>query len=133
MMNCRRFSPFIVVLLAACADESPIETKACSTELRTAVLVSVDDNDLPIDSVTATNQDERTCGGTPTGMPVRPVDDAGDETRMYTCWEQGGGTYVVRVKSGELTWTQRTTVAANECHTSEVKSLHFVLDRQTAD
>lgn len=109
------------MLAFGCSDTS---THVCTTELRTAVSVSIDANGLPISSVTATNQSEAPCTRL-SASEASPVE--------YACYEQGGGIYVIRVSSGSETWTKSVTVAADECHTTEQKNLAFVLESDTAD
>jgi hypothetical protein len=78
-----------------------------------------------VDAVTATNLNEEPCEALFTG-------DAGADEE-YTCYEQGGGPYTVRVRSGSMTWTKAVSVNADACHVTEQKTLVFVLDPATAD
>jgi hypothetical protein len=116
-----------VVALLGCDDST-----ACTRELRFPIQVDVSSPDgLPIDSVTATREREDECAD----LSYPGLADGGDASSSghYACTEQGGGTYVVRVTSGELTWSKSTHIDADECHTTEDKSLTFVLDPETAD
>lgn len=102
----------------------------CTNEARLAILVSLENpDDLPIDAVTASRTREESC------FLERPARDAGavdggeaDAAALYSCWEQGAGTYVVRVRSAKRTWTQSVEVAANSCHVSTPQELTFELD-----
>jgi hypothetical protein len=128
---------FVVLLLSVCvlACDAFNDSTDCTGEARAAVLVSVSSpHDLAIDSVTATRAHERSCDGLG-ALDAGSRDAAGSsgDTAEYSCTEDGGGTYVVRVKSGRLTWTQKVDVKANECHTTEIKKLTFTLDPATAD
>ena len=99
----------------------------CTLELRTAVTVTVTaPPSLRIDKVTARRAGVDECEAFGGDL------DAG-RYPTYHCHEQGGGTYVVTVHSGSLTWTDSVSVPADECHTTENKELHFVLDPETAD
>jgi hypothetical protein len=86
---------------------------------------------LPIDQVTATRIHEKPC--TINTISQAGASGSGEKNDEYVCWEDGGGTYVVRVHSGAETWTQEINIQADACHTQEVKQLTFVLDPQTAD
>jgi hypothetical protein len=115
---------------SACTDD---DTVSCTSELRSAVTVLVSSPaELAVDSVTATRAREAPCEGGPAGAAGASGDSSTQSSEFY-CYEQGGGVYTVRVSSGSLTWTQRTTVAADECHTTEHKTLTFSLDPATAD
>ena len=108
--------------LVACGDE----TRTCTTELRTAVIVNVSSPDgLPVSAVTSALLGEQPCEGGPTKV-------AGFDYR-YLCYEQGEGVYKVRVKSDALTWTQRASLGSDGCHVDGEKTLNFVLDPATAD
>ena len=99
---------------------------ACTAELRAPMGVSVSSpQGLPIDSVTAECNSEMAC--------VHKSRYDSDDSVFYSCFEDGGGTYTVTVRSGDLAWTQKVDIKANECHTTEGKSLDFVLDPNTAD
>lgn len=111
---------------AGCASDDSV---TCTLELRSPITVEVTSPEgRPIDAVTAERRHEAECDGS-----VLSERDGGPTQAAYWCYEQGGGTYVVRVKSGDLTWTQRTHVTANECHTTSSATLSFVLDPDTAD
>ena len=114
---------FGVVAAVGCADAGV----ACTAEARTAVTVTVTaPTGLRIDKVTARRSVDVECFVFGANL------DAGSHP-TYQCYEQGGGTYVVTVHSGSLTWTDSVSVRADECHTIERKELHFVLDPETAD
>src|ERR1044071_591641 len=70
--------------LASCGDDD------CSAEQLVAVEVMVSGSG-PIDKVTVERKAEEECGS---------FFDA-ELGQVFTCWEQGGGTYTVRVYSGE--------------------------------
>jgi hypothetical protein len=122
----------LVQLLAlhACATDQVI---TCTDELRSAVVVHVSSpGGLAVDGVSAMRE-----GGAHECESSLFYDagsnDAG-AVQSYTCWEQGGGTYVVRVKSGASTWTKRVEIDTDGCfHVTEQKTLNFVLDPKTAD
>jgi hypothetical protein len=116
------FGALIALSLCACSDET-----TCTLENRLAITVQVESpQGLPVDSVTATRRREQACESQATSQ-----DASGPGS--YECGEQGGGTYTVRVTSGELQWTQRVDISADECHTTEHQTLEFVLDPDTAD
>ena len=108
--------------LSACSSSE----KSCTTELRTAVSVQIESPEgLPISAVTAENMDELACSS------FTPTQDAGYVG--YDCYEQGPGVYTVRVKSGTMTWSQSVSIAGNDCHVTEHKTLQFVQEASTAD
>lgn len=114
----------LALALAACDDST-----SCTAELRSAIEVYVESPDgLPVDAVTATQRSEIPCDM----LPSTGAQDAGD-AEHYNCSEQSGGTYVVRVTSGDETWSQAVDIEADECHTTERKTLTFVLDPALAD
>jgi hypothetical protein len=88
----------------------------------------LDDAQLPVDSVTATRTTTEHCylEAVPHSDDAGGAGDTGET--HYACWDQGGGTYVVRVTSGERTWTQELDVPGDGCRVSEVPRLTFVLD-----
>ncbi|MFZ5894407.1 MAG: hypothetical protein ACOY0T_25320 [Myxococcota bacterium] len=97
----------------------------CTLELRSAVTVSISSpNGLPVSPVTVTNETEAEC---------QLTQGAGSNALTYSCYEQGGGLYTVRVTSGSTTWTKSVSVAADECHVTEQKTVSFVLDPALAD
>lgn len=122
-----------LMVLGACG-EGELETVTtiqgiCTLESRLAVLVTVvNPDDMEIDAVTVERVGEHNCF-----LETRPrsftVPDAGEsEGTLYSCWEQGTGTYVVRVKSGEQTWTESVDVPGNECHVTKAQKLTIELD-----
>ena len=121
----------VAFLLAGCAGDDDDNTITCTTEIRSAILGDISSPEgLPIDSVTAERSFVAECEGDFSSA----AQDAAQGPLEFYCWEQGGnGTYVVRVTSGDLTWTQSATVERNECHTTRTARLHFVLDPDTAD
>jgi hypothetical protein len=118
------------IALSSCSEAEPEAEVPCTDELRTAVIVSVrSPQGLPTDDVTATRGKATTeC----TSWPLDTV-DAGADSAMYFCSEQGGGTYRVRVTSGDLTWTQSVDVEADVCHVRKAVEVEFVLDPEQAD
>jgi hypothetical protein len=119
----------IAALSIACVG--CIESRSCTLELRYAVIVRIENpQGLTIDSVTAKRSHEQDCTSYLGGADA----STGDSHEVgYSCFEDGGGTYVVRVESGRSTWTQKVHINANACHTTERKTLTFVLDPKTAD
>jgi hypothetical protein len=122
----------LLLALCGCADlggelESVRVDSICTLESRLAVLVEVYDPDrLTVDKVTATNQREEPC------YLERSLRDRSgreeSEAAVYSCWEQGGGDYVVRVTSGKRDWSKRVQVEAGECHIGEAQQLTFELE-----
>jgi hypothetical protein len=121
------------VALSACG-EGELETITtiqgiCTLESRLAVLVTVvNPDDLEIDAVTVEHVSEHNCF-----LETRPrgftADDAGEANgTLYSCWEQGTGAYVVRVKSGKQTWTENVDVPGNECHVTKAQKLTIAID-----
>ena len=90
------------------------------------VVVAVGEGQI-VDSVTATR-----------GGVEQECDDGGllsVGVRNFNCWEQGAGTYVIRVRSDAQTWTKSIKLQADEevpCHVVPGK-LHFDLAAETAD
>lgn len=118
------------IALSSCSEDEPEPEVPCTNELRTAVTVAVRSPEgLPTDDVTATH------GKTTTDCTSWPLDtvDAGADSAMYFCWEQGGGTYRVRVESGDLAWTKSVEVEADDCHVRKAAEVEFVLDPEHAD
>lgn len=106
--------------LSGCSSSSE---KSCTLELRTAVRVQVTSPEaLRIDAVSVTNSFEAACVPSVTG-----------QSGQYDCYEQGIGQYTVRVKSGTMTWSKSVSIAGDECHVSELKTLEIVLQSTTAD
>jgi hypothetical protein len=123
----------IALVFCACGEgelESvTIVDGICTFESRLAILVTIDNPDqLEIDSVTAKRTLEQHCF-----LEARPrwrlADDAGEsEGTLYSCWEQGTGTYQVRVKSGDRTWTETVDVPGDDCHIAKVQKITFELE-----
>jgi hypothetical protein len=130
-----RSSYTLLGLLVLCAcGEGELETVTtiqgiCTLESRLAVLVTVvNPDDMEIDVVTVERVGEHNCflESRPRGFTR---DDAGEpEGTLYSCWEQGVGTYVVRVKSGKQTWTESVDVPGDKCHVSKAQKLTIELD-----
>lgn len=98
--------------LASCGDDE------CSEEVRVAVDVLIAGTG-PIDKVTVELDHEEECGSF--------FDD--QQNQVYTCWEQGAGTYTVRVYSGERVLEQQVDIETNKCdHIKQRASLQFDLD-----
>jgi hypothetical protein len=101
-------------------------TKNSSARRSVAVRVHVSSADeLPVDRVTAELSHERDCA-------VSLESDA-SAYGIYRCTEQGGGSYTIRVYSGDKTWSTNVRVTANECHTLEIKDVEISLDPASAD
>jgi len=92
-----------ICLLAACKDE-------CSDELKIALELSIGVPDgVTISKVTAELEREEEC------TSFRP--DKTQDDFVYTCYEQGGGDYLVRVYSGDQEiHSQTVSVMADACH-----------------
>lgn len=105
----------------ATADE--FENVPCTDILLFPIQVKIEPHELTVDSVTSRNGDKET-------LDCRP----GFRSRtMFSCVEQGEGTYTVQVTSGVYTWTQSVYLHANECHVINRAELIFDLDHDTAD
>jgi hypothetical protein len=98
--------------VAACGDDE------CKPELRIAAEVIVTGAG-PIDKVTIELESEKECGS---------FFDQG-VGQVFTCWEQGGGLYTVRVYSGDVVREKQVEIEADECHIKERASLQ--IDLQT--
>jgi hypothetical protein len=101
--------------LAACKDDG------CSDELKIALELYINvPEGLSITRVTAELEREETCGAF---RPDKTTDDL-----VYTCYEQGGGSYVVRAYSGDQEVMNETVpVTADECH-AERATAYLVVD-----
>jgi hypothetical protein len=108
--------PVTFALSAASAD--PHE---CSAELRAIRVELSSPEGLVVDSVTIENEHEQPC------------EEATPDALAYDCHEQGGGEYIVRVHSGELTWTQTLEITHDGCHIPEGESVSFDLTAASAD
>lgn len=101
----------------------------CTDEARLAILVEVSNpDDVAIDSVKATHAREQPCylESAPLGSVL---DDAGaSDAALYSCWEQGAGSYVVRVTSGKRSWTQSVDVPGDDCHVTKAQKLLLELE-----
>lgn len=108
-------------LIGGCSGEL-----VCSEEPRVAVRVHISSpKKLPVDLVTADHREERECESS-----SATSDSPGG---IYRCKEQGGGDYTIRVYSGDLVWSQGVEVAANECHTTEIKDVDIAMDPAAAE
>ncbi|HEX6243839.1 MAG TPA: hypothetical protein VFZ61_23150 [Polyangiales bacterium] len=101
--------------LGACKDDG------CSDELKIALEVHVTaPATVTVDRVTAELETEQECGS---------FRDRITDERVWTCYEQGGGQYKVRVYSGDQEVTQETQrVEADECHITERETMYITLD-----
>lgn len=99
----------------------------CTAEARLAIRVHVFDPDgLMVDSVTALHATEEPCFLE--RFAHASAADAGEpDAALYACFEQGEGDYLVRVTSGENTWTQSVLVPGDDCHVTEHQDLTFEL------
>lgn len=112
----------LLLALAGCTDgylESATTIQSiCSADLRFAIVVELNNPDrLTVDEVTATLASEEQCF----------LESSARQNPVYSCLEQGAGTYVVQVISGEQTWTQTVEVAADECHVTKLQKLRIDL------
>lgn len=114
-------------LCPACADDMP----PCTLELRTAVALKVTSRDDvgTVDRVTVEH------GGKVSECQPGTALSGPNTVGGYSCWEQGGGEYVVRVYSGSLVWTRKGTATetADGCHVEEPIEIDLVLTEETAD
>jgi hypothetical protein len=105
------------VVAFGCGDDE------CSAEQRVALEVIVGSAG-PIDKVTVELEDEEECG---TGRSSGASPSFSDPELVYTCWEQGGGVYTVRVYSGTEVYEEQIEIEADECHIKERASLYIDL------
>lgn len=109
------------LMTSACGEDRV----TCTTELRVAVDVRISSpEDLPIDRVTAERVNEQDCEG-------EAETEAPEAT--FACFEQGGGTYIVRVYSGDLVWTRTLEIEGDRCHVASTETLSIELTAATAD
>lgn len=95
-------------------------------DLRIAVVVRISSPTRdPVTAVTAFNRTEQPCKTYPTDRQT-PLTE-------YFCHEQGGGRYIVRVRTEKRTWTQTVSVGADECHVTDPVTVAFWLDPTIAD
>jgi hypothetical protein len=109
-------APLLLSLLAACDEE-----RDCNDEIRIAasVFVSAPEGAV-VDQVTIEKKFEDLCGSV----------SSDTEGTIYQCWEQaGGGTYVVRVYSGERVWSATQELDSASCHVAERAELFFDLSQ----
>ena len=99
------------IALAACGDDQ------CSAGQRVAINVMISGS-APVDKVTAELEFEEECGFN------RQVG------QVFTCWEQGGGTYTVRVYSGDMVHEEEIEIEADECHIKERATLFIDLEAE---
>jgi hypothetical protein len=97
--------------LASCSDDD------CTPVQLVAVDVMISGTG-PIDKVTGELETEEECGSF--------FDEDGNQ--IFTCWEQGGGTYTVRVYSGDRVVEEQIAVEADACHIKERAWLNIDLD-----
>jgi hypothetical protein len=97
-------------VVAACGDDE------CKPELRIAAEVIVTGTG-PIDKVTIELESEKECD-----FFVDP-----GLGQVFTCSEQGGGLYTVRVYSGDTVREKQVEIEADECHIKERASLQIDL------
>jgi len=121
----RRFGA-LGLLLALCAcDNGYLESTTtiesiCTADWRFALLVELENPArLPIDEVTATLESEEQCF---LESSTRALDHA-----LYSCLEQGGGSYAVLVRSGDRTWNESIDVPADDCHVTKLQKLTIQL------
>jgi hypothetical protein len=98
----------LLVLLCACDDK-----KDCNSELMIAVELDLTvPESVTVTKVTAENESERECEFT--------RDEDNRERRLYACYGQGGGDYIIRIYNGdEVIYTETDEVDANECKVNE--------------
>jgi hypothetical protein len=97
----------VLVGVSACEDE-----RSCTTELRTAVLVHVTGDLDQIERVTADNgRGEQECNNW-----SAEADSGATGRWTFSCFEQGAGTYTIRVHLEDETLTETVEVSGNECH-----------------
>jgi hypothetical protein len=98
----------LAALLCACNDK-----KDCNGELMIAVELDLTvPEDVTVTKVTAENESERECEFT--------RDENNSERRLYACYGQGGGDYIIRVYSGEdVIYTETDEVDADDCNVNE--------------
>lgn len=128
-----------VLALCACVDDGYLESvetigAVCTLDARLAVVVTVfdpndpfDDTSTPVDSVTATRSNEQPCYLERASSDPAAIDAGDVASALYGCWEQGAGTYLVRVRRGDRSWTQSVEVPADDCHVTELQRLTFEL------
>ena len=98
----------LIALLSACNDK-----KDCNGEFMIAVELDLTvPEDVTVTRVTAENEAERECEFT--------RDENNTERRLYACYGQGGGDYIIRIYSGDdVIYTETDEVDANECRVNE--------------
>ena|SRR5688572_24050247 len=75
---------------------------------------------VTIDKVTAERDREEDCGS---------FRDRLTDERVWTCNEQGGGPYILRVYSGDQELHQETKlVEADECHVKELETVFVTVE-----
>lgn len=113
------------LLLQACPGGDSAE--ACTTELRFPITARITRLGRDVDAIIVrVGGNEHDCGNW-------QEPDASADPVEYRCAERGGGTYTVRVESGELSWTRSVEIEADECHARSQETLTFVLDEATAE
>lgn len=121
MVKSLTFGAFGLLLALGGCDNGYLESTTtieaiCTADWRFALLVELDNPDrLPVDEVTATLENEEQCF---LESSTRALDHA-----LYSCLEQGGGSYGVLVRSGERTWNESVDVPADDCHVTALQKL----------
>lgn len=121
MVKSLTFGVFGLLLALGGCDNGYLESTTtieaiCTADWRFALLVELDNPDrLPVDEVTATLENEEQCF---LESSTRALDHA-----LYSCLEQGGGSYGVLVRSGERTWNESVDVPADDCHVTALQKL----------
>lgn len=121
----RRIGALGLLLALSACDNGYLESTTtiesiCTADWRFAVLVELDNpSRLPIDAVTATLESEEQCF---LESSTRALDHA-----LYSCLEQGGGSYAILVRSGDKTWDESIEVPADDCHVTKLQRLKLSL------
>jgi hypothetical protein len=117
MRICHRLLATLLLWTVVACDDDP----SCADEIRIAASVAVSAPEgVVVDDVTIEKKYEDTCG---------TVSSRVDGT-VYQCWEQGGGgTYVVRVYSGDRVWSASADIESASCHVKERVELTFDLSQ----
>ncbi|MFT3924552.1 MAG: hypothetical protein QM778_18580 [Myxococcales bacterium] len=113
-------------MVGACGNDGVV----CTTNIVSFEIRVSSPEGLPVEHVTAEQNRESECMSTSEG---------GDASLggAYPCWEQGSGEYVLRVRSGDRTWTRRVTVkedpASDGCHIEMGQGFDIELTAASAD
>jgi hypothetical protein len=104
-----------VLALCACDDQGCDDKVKIALEVHVTAPVGV-----TISKVTAELEREEDCGS---------FRDRSTDERVWTCTEQGGGQYVLRVYSGDEELHQETKrVEADECHVKELETVFVTVE-----